>query len=269
MSPQIAKTLSSLLAFLLIACGGGGGAPTTASAVVSTLPAVTAAPTAAVSFKKLSIEMYGDSSLDGFNVNPSDMGKESPCQLMQSAVNGKYGAGEISVNCQTPASDSSNLVSGQYYDKGPWPQILTYDRSLKTYTKPVPDLVLINHNLNDIRNQRSTTEYESNLKFLVSQGLAQGVKVIVLENSVPLTTQLPYGATQAVLDTQPAFLKLSKDVAAQLSVPYVDTYATVKAIPSWETYITDSIHPNAALYKIISDNRFNTIVPLLDKLRQP
>lgn len=211
--------------------------------------------------------MYGDSSLDGFNVNPADMGKESPCQLMQSAVNAKYGVGEISVRCQTPASDSTNLVSGLYYDKGPWPLLLTYDNSLQTYTKPVADLVLINHNLNDIRNQRSTTLYESNLKFLVSKGMEQGAKVIVLENSVPLTTQLPYGVTQAVLDTQPTFLKISKDVAAQYSAPLVDTYAAVKSTPNWETYITDSIHPNAALYKIISDNRFNTIVPSLDKLR--
>ncbi len=262
---MIFRSSYQLLILILLASCGGGGSTTESTAA----PAAVVQPVTAVVFKKLTLEMYGDSSLDGFNVNPQDMGKESPCQLMQSAANAKYGVGEISVSCQTPASDSSNLVSGQYYDRGPWPQILTYDRAAKTYTKSPPDIVLINHNLNDIRNQRSAADYQTNMEFLVSKAQAAGVKVIVLENSVPLTTKTPYGVTQVVLDTQPTFINISKKVAAEFSIPLVDTYSAVRALPNWETYITDSIHPNATLYKRISDNRFITIVPSLDKLRQP
>jgi lysophospholipase L1-like esterase len=279
-----AKFAFILVLALLGACGGGGGASTEASAVATTAPAVTAvtppAPVAAdppkidvpvgpVVYKKISIEMYGDSSLDGFNLNFADMGKESPCQLMQSAVNAKYGAGEISVTCQTPASDSTNLVSGQFYKGGAWPLPLTYDQTAMTYTKPIPDLVLINHNLNDIRNQRVLSEYKARMELLVTKAHTAGVKVVVLENSVPLTLQTPYGATPAILATQPAFLQASKDVATAFSLPFVDTYGTTKVLQNWETYITDSIHPNAVLYKLISDNRFATIVPSIEKLRQP
>jgi lysophospholipase L1-like esterase len=279
---RISQIFLGILVTALAGCGGGGStaagstgstgstaSTTTVPATSATFPPKMEVAAEPVVYRKLAIEMYGDSSLDGFNVVFADMGKESPCQLMQSAINKKYGAGEITVTCQTPASDSTNLVSGEFYKVGAWPLPLTYDQTSMTYTKQVPDLVLINHNLNDIRNQRNLAEYQGRLEFLVSKAIVAGVKTVVLENSVPLTTQQPYGVTAAVLATQPAFLDASKAVATAFSLPLVDTYGITKALPNWEAYITDSIHPNAALYQIISDNRLATIVPSIDKLRQP
>jgi lysophospholipase L1-like esterase len=258
------KLYSLILLASLTACGGGGAAsPVEQPSVVNIAPI-----SAPIVYKKLNIEMYGDSSLQGSNVNPLDTA--NPCELMQSAVNARYGENQVSVRCQAFGSDSADLVSGgSQYVGGPWPKILSYNNASKDYTKPVPDVVLINHNLNDIRNQRSLADYRRNMEFLVVQARAVGVKTVVLENSVPLTTKSPYGASQNVLDTQPAFLDALSAVATANAAPLVDTYGTVKATPNWESYITDSIHPNAKMYQLISENRVKSLLPLLDTLRQP
>jgi lysophospholipase L1-like esterase len=261
------KKYFMIIAAFLTACGGGGS--TTGAALTDQSPVVNA-PTVPVPvvYKKLNVEMYGDSSLEGSNVNPLDAAK--PCEMLQNAVDVRYGAGQVNVRCQAFGSDSQDLVTGgSQYVGGPWPQILSYDANAKTYTKSVPDVVLINHNLNDIRNRRSLLDYQNNMEFLLKKAKAVGVKTVVLENSVPLTTKSPYGATQEVLNTQPAYLDALREVASANSAPLVDTYSTVKSFANWENYITDSIHPNAQMYRSISDNRVKVLLPFLDGLRQP
>jgi lysophospholipase L1-like esterase len=242
----------SLIGLLLVlsACGGAE------EIAASSPPPATGQPTPTPRLQTIHINLYGDSSLEGHNVDPTQAASPTPCVALQQAFDATYLKAKVVVNCSAYGSDSNDLLIGRLEKAGAWPNPL---KNLGY----APDLVLVNHALNDQRNGRSTIGYSTNLRLLSELAKAAGAKLVVFESPVPFVVTPPYGG-QALIDAQPEYVAAQKQVADAVGAGYVNTFGFVKTIPNWPLSITDTIHPNRSLYALIAANRYKELTPIVD-----
>ncbi len=242
----------SFIGLLLVLSACVGGEDVTARAPQPVL----GQPAPVPSLQTIHISLFGDSCLEGNNLDPAQSANPTPCVALQQAFDASYLKAKVIVNCSAYGSDSNDLLIGRLEKAGAWPNPL---KDLG-YT---PDLVLINHALNDQRNGRNTTDYSTNLRKLSDLAKSAGVKMMVFESPVPFVVTPPYGG-QVLIDAQPEYVAAQKQVAHAVGAGYVNTFGFVKTIPNWPLSITDTIHPNRSLYALIAANRYKELAPIVD-----
>lgn len=219
--------LASLLCLAITACGGGGGDVT---------PPVT--QQAACVPKTVRIQLFGDSTMYGYDSFTQAQAMPSPAQDLQALMDLRFGLGAVVVEVRAVSgTTSAQLLAGTDGLNQPWPQSVH------------ADLVVINHGINDqdpIKGE-PIDQYEANLRELVKKSPAP--VIFETPNDAP-PGNLRYGA----------YAQRMEDVAASLGLPVADTFNYVHTVPNWETYFNDGAHPGAAMYGLIVKNSLAPVI---------
>lgn len=212
--------MAATLSIILAACGGGGSeAPT------PTAQAATCRP------KVVTVQLFGDSTMFGYDSFTRAKAVPSPAQDLQSAMDVRFGLGAVVVRENgVLGATISDLIKGRAGYQA-WPLGVA------------ADVVVVNYGINDqdLIIGESIEEYESNLRAIAAY---KGAAVVF---ETPNATPGPNVRFDA-------YVQRMRDVAVSLSVPVADTFLAVKAVPDWETYFADFAHPNAAMYGLIVKN---------------
>lgn len=106
------------------------------------------------------------------------------------------------------------------------------------------------HGINDcfFSDQFPVEVFKANLRTLVKDGIT------VLEVSNPIREK----------DCS-AYRQATRDVAAELRVPLIDTEAFLLTVPGYQAHIPDGVHPDQWLLGRIAENRVRVLAPLVCK----
>lgn len=232
------KLLLILLCFLG-ACGGGEDtAPVAlvAVAVAQTLP--------------IKIEAYGDSTMWGFD---SSIGAQSPQNiptLTQQILQGIYGTGVTIANEGVGATTLGNLIGGADGHHLPWAQQMANSTA---------KIVVVNHAINDsLYGPGETPEFYRHL-------LTDFVTVARAAGKTPVFNE-PNPVCDTLHPTLGDYVTQMRSVAADMGVPIVAQYDYIQTLPNWQSYLTDCIHPNSALYYIEAQRLASALAPLVANL---
>lgn len=98
------------------------------------------------------------------------------------------------------------------------------------------DVIVANYGINDGKQGVPVDQYRANMLAL---------------HPTLIETQSPViGPTWPEVD----YVSASTSAAADLGVPVADTYAYVRTVPHWQTYVEDGTHPDETMYNWISIN---------------
>jgi lysophospholipase L1-like esterase len=225
--------IAAVLCATLAACGGGGssGGSSPAAAPVSQAPKCT--PLAVVK-----IQLFGDSTQWGKDGETQMQSVNNPTAVLQRLMDARFGPGAVTVEDRAVSGTTSGeLLNGTDGLNKPWPGSVN------------ADITVVNHGINDLFQKVPLETYKSNLR---------QINVTVYETQSPLADpRSPLGYPDAM-----------RAVAAERGAPVADVDAYVRALPNWQAYLADGIHPNATLYGLIVTNAlFPTLDPLVAKLK--
>ena len=214
--------ISLTLVALLAACGGGGNdAPSPQ----------TAAPAAPPVCNPVKVATFGDSTMDG----------NAHRDAMQRGVDTRLGAGRAVIeNRAVSGTAAFQLLAGMDGRNAVWSQQLVTTR---------PDVVLINHGINDMAHQRPLAQYRADLVALVTQAQQAGA-VVVLQTPVPQTLMPPYGLEWRVTAIRD-YAQVMRDVAAEHRTGLAEVSRFVESLPNFEARVFDGVHPDADLVERI------------------
>lgn len=225
------KSLTSAAAVLALLAGCGGGSsqqsPTAAAQAASFAPA--SAPAAPVIAADIVIDAEGDSTMYGLQtVNGQFVQSAHPVPvLVQDQLRAWFGP---NVTVDANGSSGANLnfeLQGTNNYSTPLSSRLAASRAR---------IVIENFGINDAYLPVET--YRANLIQFVDTVRASG-KLPVLEEPNPVCVG------HETLDQMVAILG---QVAQDKAVPLVKQYDAIKALPGWQSMLTDCVHPNDALY---------------------
>lgn len=213
------STLPALLLTLLLTACGGGGSDTTEP------PASAQSINAACTVVK--IATFGDSTMEG----------EPHRAAMQGAVDQILGAGRTAIENRAASGTAAfQLRAGADGRNLPWAQQLAATR---------PDVVLINHAINDMTQKRSLDEYRADLVALVTQAQAAGATV-VLQTPIPQSLMAPFGQPWRV-DAIKEYARVMREVAVARGASVAEVSDFVESLPNYGQRVYDGIHPDADL----------------------
>lgn len=234
------KTIIAVLAMALTlsACGGGGGGG------VSPVAAVTKV------IKPVIIDAEGDSTIYGYEfVNGAYIQTPNNAPvLLQAALRAKLGSGITVENKGVGGGTASGSVAGTGVYTVLFATRLAVDPS---------QIVLSNYALNDMIG-RTQDQYAGDLAAWVQVVRAAG-KTPVLEEPNPGCT-----ANQANLD---AYVGTLRTVAQQQGVLLISQYDAIKALPNWQSMLTDCVHPGDALYAFKANREYLALAPLVQSMQ--
>lgn len=198
-------------AIVLAGCGGGGDAPP---------PTLPCEPKSTVR-----VQLYGDSTQEGYVGATGVVADRSPVKLMQSAMDHRFGPGVVSVESRAVQGTTAvELVAGLDGRNLPWPGSL------------VADVVVVNHGINDMTHHGDTTAYMAALETIAGSGARV---VFETPNIVKSYDVAPWAETM-------------RSVAARHGAALADVYAYTASLHDWPALIPDWAHPSAQLYAMIS-----------------
>lgn len=208
--------LALTLCAFLAACGGGGSEP---EPVVTTPPVQVCGP--------VKIATFGDSTMSG----------DVRTKFMQDAIDAQLGAGKAIVENRAASGYAafellagSDTVNVRYVDQ-------------LAITKP--DVVLINHGLNDMAHRRTLEQYRADLDYLVTQAQARGA-VVILQTQIPQNGSGRFGEAWRV-ETVKVYAQVMRDVAAYRKTGLVEVMGFVESVPDFAAHVPDGVHQDAYL----------------------
>jgi len=207
----------ALLATALAACACAWGAPA----------------------KPVRIQLFGDSTQWGYDRKTDQPVAQPPVAVLQAAMDARFGAGAVIVTERAvPGTTAGQLLAGTDGRNRPWPREVD------------ADIVVVNHALNDSRENVPLATYERQLAAL---------HPTVFETPNPVTVPWPV----------PPYVAAMRKVAAAQHAPLADVDAWMRAQPKWPSLLDDGVHPTQAGYReIVLEVLMPTLEPLVAKALQ-
>jgi lysophospholipase L1-like esterase len=216
---------ASAAAVLALVAGCGGGAAPSQPASATQAAASSASPTGAV----ITIDAEGDSTMYGLEtVGGQFVQSTYPVPvLVQARLRTLFGT-NVTVNPNgSPGANLDMEMNGTGNYGTPLSARLAVSRAR---------IVIANFGINDA--YLPVDAYRANLVRFVDVVRASG-KLPVLEEPNPVCVGH---------ETLDALVGIMNDVARDKNVPLVTQYDAIKALPGWQSMLTDCVHPNDALY---------------------
>lgn len=206
--------LTIIAALVLTACGGGGGDDAPATAAPSCTPVA-----------QVRIQLFGDSTQEGYEGGTSSLAVITPAIALQAALDAEFGRGAVLVTVRAVAGTTgAELVAGTDGRNQPWPKSVD------------SEIVVVNSGINDMTRYNNLDTYRATLRTLATSS----ARVTVFETpNIVKGWQIEH------------FAKVMREVAAETKSPLADTYAYTAGLPDWDTLIPDWAHPSSALYERI------------------
>lgn len=224
-----------LLTALLAGCGASSRPPAPQPVTPAPLPATTAppAPTTPPDPRPV-IACFGDSLTFGLGV-PEDQNYPSQLQRRLDAEGYQYHVVNLGISGDTTAGGLARL-----------PDVL----ALK------PKIIILELGPNDGLRGLPVNEIKKNLSAIVEQAQAAGVTVVLAGMQISPN----YGP-----DYTAAFAGVFREVAQQYKLPLIPFFLEGVGGVRELNAADGSGHPNAAGYKIVTENVWNVLKPLLQK----
>lgn len=220
------QLIITALVCLLVGCGGGSGGTesvaSTAGQVTTNIP-----PNSAGHFI---IEMYGDSTMVGFDIAFNGQAPQNIPNTVQSVLSGR-GFNVTVTNEGVGGKTLRNLIEGDDGKHTVW---------IRQMENSPADIVAINFGINDsyapIGYGPDFYRHLIGDYILIAKSFGK-VPVLITPNPTcnPQYQVTPYAEQMRLL--APAY-----------QVPLVDINTYVQSLSSWQSYFIDCIHPSNALY---------------------
>lgn len=239
----------SVLGMFVMACSGCGG-----SGGSSPLPVAqqTGVP------KTVLVETYGDSTAAGCTpmqgapaIQPCHtagyaVSSPSPAQMLQSLLQTKYGSTVAVVDHGVAGNTIPAALTGDGVNL-PWSQQMAQSKA---------QVVTFNFGINDSHAaaNESVAAFQQNISQLIQIAKATGKTVVVI---TPNPTIDP--ANQSL-----AQYAASSVAAAKLwNVNVIDEFGALSSQPTWDSLLSDGVHPTVAGYEIKAQIDFQGIEPIV------
>jgi len=220
------KCFASAAAVLALLAGCGGGAAPSAPAAAT--QAATAPSTSAIG-PAIAIDAEGDSTMYGLETVGGEFVQSAhpvPA-LVQAQLRSLFGP-NVTINANgSPGANLDMAMNGTGNYATPLSARLALSRAR---------IVIANFGINDA--YLPVDAYRANLVRFVDVVRASG-KLPVLEEPNPVCVGH---------ETLDALVGILNDVVRAKNVPLVKQYDAIKALPGWQSMLTDCVHPNDALY---------------------
>jgi phage-related protein len=195
------------------------------------------------------VAMYGDSTTFGAELLPSGKWIKSLSNV-PAVIQSKYSGGVTVLNKGISGVTMPQMVIGAYPATKTWAQEMA-----ESYA----NIVVLNFGINDA-NTVWEDDYQINYYAtqLIDIAQAHG-KIVVIETPNPVNTPLYTRLSQVAY--------VIRTLAQSRSLTLADHHLWIQTgLPSWETYLPDGIHPNAALYTYKADSLYSVLNPVVQSL---
>lgn len=211
--------------------------------------------------KQVIVEMYGDSTTQGFSVpnGVSMITRGNEPTLLQSYFDRDFGNGVVRVtNEGVGGTEAYQLLNGLDGVHQSWDSLMAVSTA---------SIVTINYALNDtyfFANPRqgvyseSPQDYHQILTSLVNIAKSHGKIVVLVE---PNPSCNPYRQS-----TLQYYVTHMEEVAQETNTHIVGQYWQIVSMPNWQGLLTDCTHPYDALYKIKAQNSYTVLAPIVQSI---
>ena len=225
-----------------------------------TLFAILVAFCSHASARQILIEVYGDSTTEGWTVKAgtgSRSARNEPA-ILQSKLQSAFGNDIYVANYGIGGTEASNLLNGTGAVTVPW------SRRMATSTAQI---VMVNFGQNDalyanVSKPKATPEtpddYARVMSEIVTIARAAG-KIVVIEEPNPSCMTIRARAL-------PAYVEKLKDVARQQNVPLVAQHDYIQSRSDWMSLLSDCVHPTEALYELKAQKSLDVLAPIVETL---
>lgn len=212
--------------------------------------------------RQIIIEMYGDSTMQGFSVpnGHTVITTMNEATILQSYFDRDFGPGSVRVtNEGVGSTEASQLLNGTDGVHATWASLMS---------KSTADIITINHALNDTYSfanpapgimAESPQQYHQIMTQLVQTAQAHGKIVVLIE---PNPSCNPYRQP-----TLQYYVANMDQVAQENNVPLVVNYWTQVAMPNWQSLLSDCTHPLDALYVIKANNSYAVLGRIVEEIQ--
>ncbi len=229
----------------LAGCGGGGGS--TSQSPTTPGPYTT----------KVGIGIAGDSTVYGYTVTNGAGQQANPTapQELQNELQARFGTGVTVDNWGIPGADSEVYIDPSKERVGPVHPTVDWLTMMATTTDQI---IVIQFGINDAAfGIISPDQFKANLITMVQEAMADG-KIVILETANPIA--VPAG------QNLPTYVEVTRTVAQELNLPLIDQYAAWTAMPNWQSYLSDGVHPTETGYIMKGLLEYSIIEPIIMKI---
>lgn len=171
------------------------------------------------------VQLFGDSTQEGYVGATGVVADRSPAKLLQSAMDARFGVGTVVVDARAVQGTTAvELVAGRDGLNLPWPGSLA------------AEIVVINHGINDMTHHGDSAAYRAALDTIAGSGARV---VFETPNVVKHYDVAPWA--QAM-----------RSVAAHHGAAVADVHDYTSSLTDWQSLIPDWAHPSEKLYAMIS-----------------
>jgi lysophospholipase L1-like esterase len=226
-----ARRLIAILACAcLAACGGGDSRDQSAKA------------SAACTAKPVRIQLFGDSTMAGYDGATGKIGTTTPQGALQALMDTRVGPGAVQIASRAVLGTTAlQLVAGTDGLNLPWPQSVD------------ADIVVISFGINDYLAGEPVAQYQATLRTL-----AIAPAQVVWETPLPIFPGPVYASSLSYAPEMRAAVPIGADASAY-----------VLSAPGWAAaHAADSVHPDAAGYFLLMRDVLEPALrPLVAKFR--
>ena len=238
------KSFTSAAAVLALLAGCGGGATQAPSPPAGAIQAAALSPPAAPADAAIVIDAEGDSTMYGLETVDGQFVQSAhpvPAQV-QHQLRVWFGQ-DVTINANgSPGANLEFELKGTDNYNTPLQVRLAASRAR---------IVIENFGINDAYLPAET--YRANLIEFVDLVRASG-KLPVLEEPNPVC---------AGHETLDQLVGILDQVARDKAVPLVTQYDAIKALPGWQSMLTDCVHPDDALYTFKAAREADVLAQLI------
>lgn len=148
-------------------------------------------------------------------------------------------------NFGVPGTTAANLLGGDGVNL-PWAQQMAQSKA---------DIVIVRFGINDSHTPSEPVDlFQSNEEEIVRIAKAAG-KVVVLDTASPVT--------DPTCPQLPNYAAATRQAAYKWGITIVDLYAKLSAMPTWDSMLSDGVHPTDAGYQTIAQDEFDELDPVV------
>lgn len=205
----------------------------------------------------ISIEAYGDSTLVGVVPGTDKPSHTSPLRVSRIALGMTFPHQRIILVSHARGGTSlADLMSGEDGRHAPWPQTIKASSA---------SIIILNHGVNDARQDQPTATYRANLLTFVQEAKRYG-KTVIFDTP---TNSVAGGTLTAAFPKQriEAMRQAMKDVAQAEHVTLCDEDLAIRQSGLYTLqYFPDGIHSSDDLYQLKGQTLSECLAPVIKSL---
>ncbi len=196
------------------------------------------------------IEVHGDDAMMGMTSAAGFPSTQTEPNDSQAILRAQFGDGITVQNLATGGTSSSlmNEMNGTDGEGAPFAQRILLSKA---------NIVLDNHAINDALGGETLSDYANYLTMWVQAARAAGKIPVLEEPNLVCDGNHPQLAD---------YVSAMDAAAAAMSVPLVQQYRQILALPNWCAHFTGGFYPDAYIQALKAQNQAAALAPLIQSL---